>query len=318
MIMIYGNGRLASVNKMKPAWNKIGRIIKAEGQHEWMMTHTAVPIPYRIGKGKYRIFFGTRDANNHSSIGFVDIDIDAPLKIRKLSHEPALKRGDWGMFDDNGVYPGPVVNLNGKPYMYYSGRSNGVAPLFYMAIGLAATDNEGEYFKRVLRAPLLGRSEEDPWMVSTPFIRKEGTGFRMWYLSGIGWKEILDNPQSYYHLKTCFSEDGFTWKCKQPCVSLDSNETNISCPTVVKINDRYCMWYSRVSDDHSYRLGFSVSSDGLNWTRRDKDCGIELSETGWDSQAMAYPYVFEDEKGHFMLYSGGHLGREGIGIAKLE
>lgn len=43
------------------------------------------------------------------------------------------------MFDDNGLYPGNLLKINKK--LYYMGRSNGQAPLYYMAIGLAESDD---------------------------------------------------------------------------------------------------------------------------------------------------------------------------------
>src|SRR5258708_7673622 len=60
---------------------------------------------------------------------------------------------------------------------------------------------------------------------------------------------------------------------------------------VVKDGALYRMWFSCRGE--SYRLGYAESGDGLAWTRRDEAAGLEPAATGWDSEMIAYPFVFE-------------------------
>lgn len=54
------------------------------------------------------------------------------------------------------------------------------------------------------------------------------------------------------------------------------------------------MWYSYRG--RSYRIVYAESEDGLIWIRKDQESGIHVSESGWDSEMLAYPYVFRSQK----------------------
>jgi hypothetical protein len=76
------------------------------------------------------------------------------------------------------------------------------------------------------------------------------------------------------------------------------------------------MWYSHRGQ--SYRVGYAESANGIEWERKDTHSGIDVSESGWDSEMIAYPYVFEHEGTHYMLYNGDGYGRTGIGLAVFD
>ncbi len=294
-------------------WVKHGLIFRAAGQHAWMQSHTAVPVPLRVGGDNYRVYFGTRDQENRPHIGYVELDIKRPTKVLKLSDQYILAPGQRGHFDDNGVYPGCIVEHDGKLLMYYIGRSNGEPPLYYMSIGLAVSEDEGKSFRRLFKSPVMARSEFDPWMVSTPFVMKERGIWRMWYLSGLGWGE---GARSYYHIKYAESKDGINWiRDGLVSIGLRAEETNIASPCVIKENGLYKMWYSYVTEGEGYRIGYAESPDGYSWVRMDDHSGAELSDSGWDSQGMSYPFVIDHDGAKYMLYSGNYFGRDGIGIA---
>jgi hypothetical protein len=291
----------------------MGRIFCAEGQSPWMVSHTACPVPLRLSDSVCRVFFGTRDADHHPRIGFIDIDMDDPARQPKLCAAPALDLGGPGHFDEHGVYPGSLVNTDRGLLLYYMGRINGESPRYYMAIGLAISNDGGTTFRRLHAAPILDRSDFDPWMVSTPLVVKEGPVWRMWYLSGTGWEP--GTGKSCYDIKYAESSDGESWR-RQGKVAIEraEGESNIASPAILKTNEGYEMWYC-VHDAVGYRIGYATSSDGLAWQRRDRDSGIERSAEGWDSKDMAYPSVFTWNSSVYMLYSGNGFGRDGIGIA---
>ena len=37
-----------------------------------------MPVPLQLDSDRYRIYFGTRDEDNHPRIGFVEIDLKGP------------------------------------------------------------------------------------------------------------------------------------------------------------------------------------------------------------------------------------------------
>ena len=67
-----------------------------------------------------------------------------------------------------------------------------------------------------------------------------------------------------------------------------------------------------------YRMGYAESQNGLNWERMDEKVGIDVSATGWDSEMIQYPYVFNHKNKKYMLYNGNDYGKEGAGLAVLE
>lgn len=297
-------------------WNKVGRIFAAEGQFDWMCSHTACPVPYQIGDNLHRIFFGTRNAKGCPSIGSLVVNLDNPQEVLDLSASPHLSNGPRGFFDDNGVYPGPVVKIDSNDYMYYMGRSNGEAGLYYMSIGLARLDADGN-ISRIYGAPVLGRSEHDPWMTSTPCVMKQGELYRMWYLSGLGWES---ESVSKYHIKYAESVDGVNW-VREGRVAIDFNpgETNIASPAVWIEGGKYfmifCVSSSGEENSKGYGLEYAESADGYTWERKgyvDISGGVDES---WDSVSQAYPYVFVNKNKIYLLYSGNFNGKSGFGIA---
>jgi len=187
-----------------------------------------------------------------------------------------------------------------------------------MAIGLAVSDDGGETFVRFSDGPIMCRSQYDPWIVSTPWVLREKNGWRMWYLSGLGWKSNGDKSQSFYNIKYAESKDGIQWIRKGlVAIDLKPGEANIAAPCIVKSSREHEMWYS-YSYGAGYQIGYAVSTDGYDWVRKDEEVGIELSKNGWDSKCMAYPCVFSHKNRRYMLYSGNGNGQEGIGIAVEE
>ena len=297
-------------------WKKLGIIFKACGQQSWMHSHTACPFPLYKGNGHFRIFFGTRDPTNHPRIGYVDIHIDRPQDILAISKSPVLDRGNLGCFDDNGLYPGCIVHEKDRILMYYSGRSNGES-IYYMNIGLAVSYDQGETFARFSSAPIMGRSNYDPWMVSTPFVIKENENlWRMWYLSGIGWHQ--NQPYfSRYNIKYCESRNGVLWNREgKVAFDFEGEETNLATPFIWQDDNTYYAIFSAESSHKGYRLKMAVSNDSYNWHRlSDIPYGLDVSFADWDSNCMAYPASFLYNGNRYILYSGNDNGKGGIGIA---
>jgi len=84
------------------------------------------------------------------------------------------------------------------------------------------------------------------------------------------------------------------------------------------------MWFCyRSSKDFrdgsgSYRIGYAESLNGEAWSRDDAQLGLDVSESGWDSTMVCYPYVLEFDGKTHMFYNGNGFGRSGIGYAVLE
>ena len=65
-------------------------------------------------------------------------------------------------------------------------------------------------------------------------------------------------------------------------------------------------------------MGYAESFNGIDWTRNDKEVGILPSSTGWDSEMVCYPSVFDHHNNRYMVYNGNGYGKTGFGLARLE
>ncbi len=298
----------------KHTWTKKGLLFAPEGDVDWLHSHAALPVVDQIENG-YRVYFSSRDIRGRAQVGFFETDRKFQ-QVTRVAERPVIALGPLGAFDDSGVTTSWIVNHNDKKYHYYSGWSLGVSVPFYFFIGLAISEDGGATYTRLSPSPILERNEIDPYLTASPCVLVEDGRWRMWYVSGTGWELKNERPQHRYHIKYAESRDGIAWK-REGVVCIDyvsDDEYAISRPCVLKDGDLYRMWFA--SRGRSYRICYAESNDGLTWTR--KESGIDVSESGWDSEMIAYPFVFEREDTYYMLYNGNDYGKTGIGWAVLD
>ena len=91
-------------------FKSLGNIFKLKKKYNWSLTHCMIPTAIKLKKNKIRIFFGSRNKKNISSIGFVDLKYDKNnFEVIKQSNKPVLSPGLLGSFDDNGVLPSCII-----------------------------------------------------------------------------------------------------------------------------------------------------------------------------------------------------------------
>lgn len=299
------------------AWVKHGLVFRPDPSQPWMRSHAAVPTPLPLAGSLYRVYFSSRDDRNRSHVAFFDIDLASPDRLVAVSPEPVLAPGPTGGFDADGVYAESAIRTGDEVRLYTIGVTRGhTPPLFYASIGLATSGDGGATFVKHTAAPIMARGENDPCLVTAPFVLREEGRWRMWYVAGTAWTEEPHGLQSHYHVKYAESDDGITWRRDgRSCVApAGPHETNIARLWVVRDGVRYRGWYS-VSGPGGYRIGYAESPDGLSWTRLDELAGLPLSADGWDAQAQAYPAVVRHGDRWFMFYNGNGFGRDGVGLA---
>lgn len=298
-------------------WKKLGQIFSPSKEHEWLNSHAAVPIAQNISGDIFKIYFSSRDAENRSFTSFITIDITKPHEILDLSISPILKPGKLGEFDDSGAMATSLVKFKGINYLYYIGWNLGVTVPFRNSIGLA-TSKDGNEFIKFSNGPILDRTLKEPHFVASCCVLPGPDLWRMWYLSCIDWNLKDGKIEHRYHIKYADSLDGIYWG-RKGLIAIDfSNEEEyaISTPTVLHDIDCWRMWYSYRGK--SYRIGYAESRDGIKWQRLDSNVGITVSNSGWDSGMIEYPYVFDHKNERYMLYNGNQYGKTGFGLAILE
>jgi len=296
-------------------WRKLGRIFCPDGEADWMRSHAANPVADCVSGRIVRIYFSTRDAMNRSSIAWIEIDIRTPNRVFRLAKTPTLLPGLVGCFDDSGCSMGSIVREGNDRLIYYMGWNLGVTVPWRNAIGLAISHNCGESFERVSIAPIIDRSDADPYTISYPWVLRSEREWRMWYGSNLRWGEA--KTDMFHMIKHATSLDGLAWKRDGKVIVQPSDgEYAFARPCVIKDIDRYRLWYAYRGD--AYRIGYAESVDGLCWNRMDESVGIAPSPGDWDGESIEYPSVFDHDQRRFLLYCGDGYGRTGFGIAILE
>jgi predicted GH43/DUF377 family glycosyl hydrolase len=300
-------------------WKKLKNIFAPENNYSWMVSHAANPFAVRQSENVYRIYFTCRDELSRSHVGYVDVDFSNNFSVVNISNEPILSPGELGLFDDSGVAMGYYIEINNIPHIYYLGWNLKVTVPWLNSIGLAVLNPLSGNFEKLSKAPILDRSNEDPFSISYPSILHENGIYRMWYGSNLNWGT---NQEEMNHVvKYAESIDGVNWKRENKiAINLEHvGEYAISKPFIIKDNNFYKMWYSHRSKvlNKTYRIGYAESLDGINWERMDDEVGIDISEFGWDSEMVCYPFILDHEGSRYMIYNGNGYGRTGFGIAKL-
>lgn len=305
-------------------WIKKGLIFKPDNNFEWMSHHACLPTVDKINDEVLRIYFGPRDKHGRTVTTFVEVEADNPSNVIYIHDKPVLSLGRLGCFDDSGAMPSCIVNYDNKKYLYYIGWNVGRTVPYRNAIGIAVSNDSGLTFNRLYDGPILDRTNLEPYFTGSLFVLIENGIWRMWYLSTVKWEVHDGTPEPYYHLKYAESKDGINWDRKGiVCVDFKStDEGGISRPCVIKDNGIYKMWYSyrggadyRSNRAQSYRVGYAESNNGIKWIRKDEIVGIDVSETGWDSEMIEYPFVYAHKGKKYMLYNGNGFGESGFGYA---
>lgn len=290
-----------------------------------MVSHAQLPTPHLVDDELLRVYFASRDDENRARIGLVEVDPTDPRRLTRLREQPILDLGAPGAFDQDGVMPACVVEDGGRTALYYIGWSREVHVPYRLAVGLAVS-TDGVSFERVCQGPVLDRTCDEPFFVTSPCVVRDSDGWRMWYVSTTRWIECDGRMDPVYLIKDATSSDGIVWRRRNlGCIEtrLGPDEAQ-GRPWVVPHGRGFRMWYCyrharRFRDDpaQSYRIGAADSTDGTRWTVLDEPT-IVRSDGGWDSEMLAYPSVYEHRGMLHLLYNGNGFGASGFGHAVAE
>ncbi|MEO9485823.1 MAG: hypothetical protein ABJG47_20365 [Ekhidna sp.] len=298
-------------------WQKKGLLIEPQKHLWWMQTHAMLPTVIPLSGNEFRVYFSGRDESQRSQIGYADIEVsNGQISVLNYSKDPVLSPGERGCFDDNGVTPSWVVQTEDTLRLYYIGWNSGTTTTRMSLIAGLANSADGKSFKRYSRAPLLDRTNAEPFGILTApcvLLDLDNKLWEMWYVSGEGWRN-KDLP--IYNIKYAHSSDGINW-IREGTVCIDFNsarETALARPCVLKSEDGYRMWFSYKDPAIGYRIGFAASKNGKDWKRQDALGGLDVGSKGdWDSEMIQYSYIFFHEGIYYLLYNGNGYGLTGIG-----
>jgi|SRR6056297_20365 len=302
-------------------WAKQGHIFVANNEQPWAQTHAMIPTPAWLDDDRLRLYVSFCDQKGRARVGHVDVEAENPQKILAVSSEPLLGIGRPGTFDENGVMQCSVVDApGGKKYLYYVGFEVGTQIRYRMLTGLASKKADAEEFNRVSQTPILERSDAELYFRGGPFVLFDNGCFKMWYVAGSAWIELDEGIKPVYTINYLESNDGFHWgPSGRVCIDIENpDEYGFGRPYVIKDKDKYKMFYSIRKKGLGYRMGYAESTDGISWTRKDDEVGIDVSPEGWDSEMICYPAVCDVHGKRYMFYNGNQFGKTGFGYAILE
>ncbi len=303
-------------------WRKAGLILKAEDVGGQAASHAQTPTPL-VMDDCIRVYFAARVQAGRSFTAFVDLALDDPGRILRICPDPVIPGGNPGTFDDEGIMPSTIVRDGDRILLYYSGWNQRITVPYHNSTGLAFSQDGGKTFSRMYEGPVLDRTPDEPYLAVTPSVLREGDIWRIWYVSGLRWEKIAGRFEPIYVIKNATSADGVRWnRPNRVCIPQQHDLEAFSRPWVLRLADGYHMWYCyRHSIDYrdgtgSYRIGYATSADGDNWSRRDAEAGINVSESGWDSTMICYPSVIQVKNELLMFYNGNSFGHGGFGYAR--
>jgi predicted GH43/DUF377 family glycosyl hydrolase len=316
-------------------WEKLGLVfdpVLHPGRPDWMVSFAQAPNVI-IFDDYVRVFFCCRPAPDEkqqyvSYCAFVDLNRRNLFDIVNLSTRPVLSLGELGSFDEYGTYPVSMVRDGSDIVAIYGGWSRCESVPFNISLGAARSKDGGISFEKLGPGPVLSHSPDEPFVVTSPKIRRYQDLWYLTYTAGRTW--LLDEngrPEIIYKLRMATSTDGVHWVRQDRDIvesRLGLHEAQ-ACPDIHYAGGKYHMFFCyregldfRDNRSRSYRIGYASSTDLLNWTRDDQAAGIDVSATGWDSEMVAYPAVFDLDGQVYMLYAGNGNGRTGFGLARLQ
>ena len=278
-----------------------------------------------------RVYFSCRPVPDErgqyvSRMAYIDLKRDNLTEVINVCKEPVLPLGGLGTFDEFGTYPVSVIKNGDEIRAYYDGWTRCESVPFNTAVGLAISHDNGDTFTKLGKGPVLSFAPDEPFIIGSPKIRRFNNTWYLWYCSGRKWVSNDPRPEPVYKIRMAWSEDGINWNRQGKNIIedvLEENECQASAD-VLFYKGLYHMFFSYryhvnfKEGGRGYQIGYASSADLLNWTRDDARAGIEVSETGWDSESVSYPFVFELDDKVYMLHQGNEMGRFGFGLAVLE
>jgi len=217
----------------------------------------------------------------------------APQAWVKDTDGPIVSLGKPGQFDDMHIFAPAVALEDGRYSLWYCG-SQGTRMERVFRLGLA-TGSDGLRFEKYAENPVLGFRDNSHSVLTPALLRhpdgttlREDGKLRMWISSTAFGKTGL------HTLHETSSTDGIRWADPSP-VLLE----HVYCPTVIKTERGYEMWYADVSQ-RPWLIRHATSDDGTKWSVDERPV-LQLSQP-WEAEILVYPTVLKIDGVYLMWY----------------
>jgi len=312
-------------------WKKIGRIIPVSEytKPEWSQQYFQAPSTILL-KDRLRVFFcsrkeATTDGQYVSRVGFCDFSRDEKFTFMGYSPKPLIQLGKPGSFDEFGTYP-LSVQFNGESVIgVYGGWTRLKSVPFDVSLGLVSSRDLGETFQKVQDEPVLTKCLEEPFIISSPKLRRFHGLWYLFYIAGEKWKFDNSLLEPVYKIRVATSTDLINWRRhKKNLIKSNLFEEAQASPDVFEFEGLFHMYFCYRDTSNAkelgrgYRIGYARSENLVDWVREDFNAGIKTGPDYWDSQDISYPHFFKLNQNSYLMYLGNEVGKYSICIARLE
>ena len=180
-------------------WKKLGLIFDPsllKNRPEWM--HAFAQAPNAVVFDDFvRVYFCCRPLPDErhqfvSYCAFVDLDRSNLFNIVGIAEKPILELGGLGSFDEFGTYPVSLAFDSNNIIAVYGGWTRCESVPFNISLGRAFSTDGGLTFKKNGPGPILSHSINEPYVVTSPKIRKYKDKCVLSYTAGRKW--FKDSP----------------------------------------------------------------------------------------------------------------------------
>lgn len=244
-----------------------------------------------IEENKYKMWF--HNQATIPSIGYAESPDG--YNWTRPSSQPVINLGSSGTWDCGYIQPGPVINVDGQYWMYYSGSA--VSGMESSRIGLAVS-TDGIHWTKRANPVLLNQSGWESSVIASEVIKINNT-FYLYYTG---------RQYPVYKIGLATSSDGINWArhSGNPILSADQTweGSGVFNPSVIKDGNRYVMVYGNLYDEKT-ALGMAVSEDGIHWTKENSNPFFTYNNTAnhWINY-IQYPCLRVKNNEWRIYYSG--------------
>lgn len=307
-------------------WQRRGLVVTPSADHRWWRGTAGIPTCLPLHARLWRVWFGGRDAEGRAGVLCADLDPGDGMRVLAVREVPGLERGADGAFDSAGLWVSAAVAVDGRVMLWYTGMRRARDVPHELAIGLATSDDGGLTFRKAGDAPVLESPPGRPRFVTTPCVRRSGTGFSMWYSSGTQWRDVDGKPEPFYDLRLAHSVDGAAWSmAAAPVLELEGSPwAGLTRPWVEDGEDASTLWFSargssgfRGPSSAAYRLYRArlVAGRVQDGSITPVEFSPQPRPDDWDGWMQVAPCVVAHDGRRVMFYNGNDFARAGFGYA---
>ena len=211
-----------------------------------------------------------------------------------------------------------MIRVGNDLFMYYTGWSPSVITPFQNFLGLAISKDNGLSFTRYGTAPILDRSNEDPFSIGSSCIVESDNKLILFYTSFRDWLPLGNKFSPSYSIKSAYSEDGISWSRQEGFILDGQNSSDCICrPSIIKMNEYFHMWYCFREKDKDYQIAKATSKNGLDGWSSDKSFTFPVDLNNFGDQGQSYPTAFLFRDQIIVIHAGPEYGKLGLGAIAL-